>query len=138
MVRAAGNAPACSCSRSKRLTFRLRSEEDSPAHRTRHPAITSTVRGLCRHTRFNWGQGNGRASGYCALYSGLEDRRVSLNTYARENWSPVMELHHSARFCSPLLGLRGQGDILEGAGGWSPIRPRCLLLGVLEPMRPPI
>ena len=24
MVRAAGNAPACSCSRSKRLTFRLR------------------------------------------------------------------------------------------------------------------
>jgi hypothetical protein len=28
--------------------------------------------------------GNGRASGYRALYSGLEDRRVSLNTYARE------------------------------------------------------
>ena len=27
MVRAAGNAPACSCSRSRRLTFRLRSEE---------------------------------------------------------------------------------------------------------------
>jgi len=27
---------------------------------------------------------NGRASGYRALYSGLEDRRVSLNTYARE------------------------------------------------------
>ena len=53
MVRAAGNAPACSCSRSRRLTFRLRSGE------------------------------NGRASGDCALYSGLEDRRVSLNTYAR-------------------------------------------------------
>ncbi len=29
--------------------------------------------------------GNGRASGYRALYSGLEDRRVSLNTYARRN-----------------------------------------------------
>lgn len=41
------------------------------------------MRGLCRLTRFNWGKGNGRASGYCALYSGLEDRRVSLNTYAR-------------------------------------------------------
>ena len=27
---------------------------------------------------------NGRASGYRALYSGLEDRRVSLNTYARK------------------------------------------------------
>ena len=27
---------------------------------------------------------NGRASGYCALYSGLEDRRVSINTYARK------------------------------------------------------
>ena len=53
MVRAAGNAPACSCSRSRRLTFRLRSGE------------------------------TGRASGYRALYSGVEDRRVSLNTYAR-------------------------------------------------------
>ena len=30
------------------------------------------------------GKGNGRASGYRALYSGLEDRRVSLNTYARQ------------------------------------------------------
>jgi hypothetical protein len=27
---------------------------------------------------------DGRASGYRALYSGLEDRRVSLNTYARK------------------------------------------------------
>jgi len=27
---------------------------------------------------------NGRASGYRALYFGLEDRRVSLNTYARK------------------------------------------------------
>jgi len=27
--------------------------------------------------------GNGRASGYRAQYSGLEDRRVSRNTYAR-------------------------------------------------------
>jgi hypothetical protein len=30
---------------------------------------------------FTWE--SGRASGYCALYSGLEDRRVSFNTYAR-------------------------------------------------------
>jgi len=30
MVSAAGNAPACSCSRSKRLTFRLRTEKRSP------------------------------------------------------------------------------------------------------------
>ena len=30
----------------------------------------------------------GRASGYRALYSGLEDRRVSLNTYARKNGVP--------------------------------------------------
>src|ERR1043166_6107024 len=29
----------------------------------------------------------GRASGYRALYSGLEDQRVSLNTYARRKWS---------------------------------------------------
>jgi site-specific recombinase XerD len=29
-----------------------------------------------------------RASGYRALYSGLEDRRVSLNTYARKNGIP--------------------------------------------------
>jgi len=43
------------------------------------------VRGLCRHTGST--RGNGRASGYCALYSGLEDRRVSLNTYAREEHS---------------------------------------------------
>ena len=31
---------------------------------------------------------NGRASGYRAPYSGLEDRRVSLNTYARRNGIP--------------------------------------------------
>jgi hypothetical protein len=31
MVKAAGNAPAYSCSRSKRLTFRLRSEKKLPS-----------------------------------------------------------------------------------------------------------
>ncbi len=51
----------------------------------------------------------GRASGNCALYSGLEDRRVSLNTYAR--WNPVLELHQPLRLCRPPPGLIGQRDI---------------------------
>src|SRR5881396_2035905 len=33
---------------------------------------------------------NGRTSGYRALYSGLEDRRLSLNTYVR--WESLLEL----------------------------------------------
>jgi hypothetical protein len=44
-----------------------------------------------------------------ALYFGLEDRRVSLNTYARK-WSPVRELHPAERFCRPLPELLGQRD----------------------------
>lgn len=50
----------------------------------------------------------GRASGYRALYSGLEDRRVSLNTYAR--WNPVLESHQPLRFCKPPPELLGQWD----------------------------
>src|SRR2546429_45784 len=53
----------------------------------------------------------GRASGYCALYSGLEDRRVSLNTYAR--WNPVLESHQPLRFCKPPPALLGQRDELR-------------------------
>jgi hypothetical protein len=30
------------------------SRKDSQAHRVRHPAITSAVRGLCRHAGFTW------------------------------------------------------------------------------------
>ena len=59
----------------------VRVAKDPQAHRTGHLTFSSTVRGLCRPAGFAWE--SGRASGYRALYSGLEDRRVSLNTYAR-------------------------------------------------------
>ena len=132
MVRAAGNAPACSCSRSRCLTSRLRSERRSQAHRTRRPAIISTVRGLCRQAGFTWE--NGRASGYRALYSGLEDRRVSLNTYARK-WNPVRESHPPLRFCRPPPVLIGQRDTWRGASRWFPTCSRRVrhLRGGLEP-----
>ncbi len=54
--------------------------------------------------------GNGRACRKCADYSGLEDRRVSLNTYARK-WNPVLESHQSLRFCKPPPELLGQRDM---------------------------
>jgi hypothetical protein len=51
---------------------------------------------------------NGRASGYCALYSGLEDRRVSLNTYARK----VTQLEPAYVGC--------YGDEMESRAGIAP------------------
>lgn len=37
-------------------------------------------------------------------------QRVSLNTYAREEWNPVLELHQPLRFCKPPPELLGQRD----------------------------
>ena len=52
---------------------------------------------------------SGRASGYRALYSCLEGRCVSINTYAR--WNPVLESHQPLRLCRPPLELLGQRDV---------------------------
>src|SRR3974377_2512931 len=102
MVIAAGNAPAFSCSRSKRLTFRLRSEELPSALNaiSGHLAVGHHLR-PCEVSAGRPGStgGNGRASGYCALYSCLEGRRVSLNTYApNENWSTLVSFSLTFRF----------------------------------------
>ena len=75
MVRAAGNAPACSCSRSRRLTFRLRPgkvpKRTEPSTRPggRAPPLQLcevSAGGLSSLGRI------GRASGYRTLYCGLE------------------------------------------------------------------
>jgi hypothetical protein len=75
----------------------------------------------------------GRASGYCALYSGLEDRRVSLNTYAREEWNPVLELHQPLRFCKPPPELIGQRDMKMRTEVIASARDDCVFC-VLNPI----
>ena len=52
---------------------------------------------------------NGRASGYRAPYSGLEDRRVSLNTYARGNGVPCGSCTHLNGFADHCLGCSANG-----------------------------
>ena len=51
----------------------------------------------------------GRASGYRALYFGLEDWYVSINIYA--HWNPVLELRQPLRLCRPPPELLGQRDV---------------------------
>ncbi len=92
MVRTAGNAPAFSCSRSKRLTFRLRSGKLPSAlnpisghYSDRARSLSADPVQLRKMARQAEALAKvGRASGYRALYSCLEGRRVSLNTYARD------------------------------------------------------
>jgi hypothetical protein len=119
MVRAAGNAPACSCSRSKRLTFRLRSDElpsalkpisdhyfdrarSLPAHQVQLGKMKWSSIRVSRPV-FRFGRPACISQHLCSLCRARHN--------ARKNWSPVMELHHSARFCRPLPGLLGQRDI---------------------------
>src|SRR5437867_12340558 len=69
---------------------------------------------------------NGRASGYCTQYSGLEDRRVSLNTYARRNGLPAeaVQVGSKPTFAKATAGSlrppRGRGGRGGGRAGGAP------------------
>ena len=84
--------------------------KNSPAHRTRRPAITSTVRGLCQQTEFNWGKWLARPKPWRRLVEHLGiapsipawKAGVYLSTPMLGKWSPVRELHPPKRFCRPL------------------------------------
>jgi len=61
---------------------------NSPAHWTRYPAITSTVRGLCRHTRFTGENEMVEHQGIAPCIP-VWKTGVYLSTPMLEKWSPV-------------------------------------------------
>ena len=74
----------------------IRKDHDTKAELNRRSQVCEVLAGTgisCRKI--------GRASGYRALYSGLEDQRVSLNTYARRNGIPCGN-------CTRLCGFAGR------------------------------
>jgi hypothetical protein len=136
MVRTGGNARAYSCSRSKCLTFRLRSEE-----------LPSALNSVCGHyfdrarslpaDRVQLGEMVEHESN--ALSIPVWKTGVYLSTPMLEiNWSPVRELHLPERFCRPLPWLLGQPDKRRGTrhvvsardyeGGDIRLRPHCLAI----------
>src|SRR5665213_1983331 len=73
-----------------------------------------------------------RASGYRALYSGLEDRCVSLNTYARRIGIPCWSCTSLYGFANRRLGCSANGIEMKSTSGDFRLRPHCCLFGVLE------
>jgi len=66
----------------------------------------------------------GRASGYCALYSGLEDRRVSFNTYARRQLACRVEARIGrvkARLRTLCFGAAALARASVASEGWNPV-----------------
>src|SRR6185503_2896697 len=63
-----------------------------------------------------------------ALYSGLEDRRVSLNTYARRNGIPCWNRASLCGFANRRLNCSANGIEIESAGGRFRLRLRCYLV----------
>ena len=107
MVRTAGNAPAYSCSRSRRLTFRLRSDKLPSALNLMSGHYFDRARSL-PVDRVQLGEmveHLGIAPSIPAWKAG-----VYLSTPMLGKWSPVRELHPPKRFCRPLPGLLGQRD----------------------------
>ena len=142
MVRAAGNAPACSCSRSKRLTFRLRSDKLPSAlnsvsghyfNRASGGRVL-TPAGRPTSTEENGLPGRSLGEGWSSIRVlrpvFLLGRQACISQHLcseNRNWSPVRELHSPGRFCRPLPGLLGQRD----KKGSSPINQDCS--GVIWP-----
>src|SRR2546430_11839249 len=73
----------------------------------RRPAITSTVRGLCRQARFTWEMDGHEGS---APSTPVWKTGVCLSTPIPGKWNPVLESHQHVRFCKPPPGLLGQRD----------------------------
>jgi hypothetical protein len=98
-------------------------EMESQAHRSWRPAITSTVRGLCRRASFTWERWSRcwhtatKGIAPCIpVWRVLADghQRVSLNTYARKIGVPCGSRTHVRGFADHCLGCSANGTEREG------------------------
>ena len=109
----------------------LRKERDAKAELNRRSqvcdalAITGVRVAKMAHQGVARGAKAGRVSGYRALYSGLEDRRVSLNTHARRNGVPSGSCTRLSGFADRCLGCSANGTKWKG-GRTLRLRPRIL------------
>src|ERR1017187_2076022 len=110
MVRATGTAPVCSCSRSRRLTSRLRSEELPSALNPASGHYFDRARSL---PAYQVQLGKRKWSSIRVLRPVFRFGRPACISQhlCSKKWSPVRELHPPERFCRPLPRLLGQRDI---------------------------
>ena len=113
MVRATGNAPAYSCSRSKRLTFRLRPER-IPSAPNPAPGMVAVRQHLrpCEASAIrpdSLGKWTGMRVARPLLRFG---RPACVSQHlCPKKWNPVRESHSLGWFCRPLPELFGQRDV---------------------------
>ena len=110
MVRATGTAPVCSCSRSRRLTFRLRSDKLPSALNPAFGHYFDRARSLPAH---QVQLGKRKWSSIRVLRPVFRFGRPACISQhlCSEKWSPVREFHPPERFCRPSPELLGQRDI---------------------------